>query len=65
MIEPNDTERMRRILDDLGIELYIGGCGCCESPWFTFKYNGETIVDSLDGVGFDNIQKPEPVSPSA
>lgn len=45
-------ERMIEILKSHGIEMKVGGCGCCGSPWVTFKYNGETIVDG-DDVKFD------------
>jgi len=37
--------QVEKILEDLGIELQIGGCGCCGSPWVEFKYKGELLLD--------------------
>ena len=51
---------MIEILKSHGIEMKVGGCGCCGSPWITFKYKGETIVDD-DDCGFDT----EEVTPNA
>lgn len=47
MYENNEAgkERVIAILKSHGIEMKVGGCGCCGSPWVTFKYNGETIFD--------------------
>lgn len=53
-------EQMIEILKSHGIEMKVGGCGCCGSPWITFKYKGETIVDD-DDCGFDT----EEVTPNA
>lgn len=38
-------ERMKKILESHGIEMSVGGCGCCGSPWVTFMYKGEVIID--------------------
>lgn len=53
----NDKERMRQILEELGIEMDIAGCRCCESPRVTFKYKGETIVNDEGYFSFCNIKK--------
>ena len=45
-------ERVNKILKSHDIELVVYGCGCCQSPNVTFKYEGEVI---LDDVGECNI----------
>lgn len=52
--DEENKKRIKQILDELGIELKIGGCGCCGSPWVTFKYKGEAIVEDEDYFPFDN-----------
>ena len=59
MEEKNGAEKMKEILESLGIELAIWGCGCCDSPWVTFKYKGETIVNDESPFNFDNISGKE------
>jgi len=34
-----------QILKDRGIEVGIGGCGCCSSPWVTIKIDGEAVYE--------------------
>ncbi len=47
-------QRMIDILKSHGIDMCVGGCGCCGSPWVTFKYNGEIIFDVEDSyAGFN------------
>lgn len=41
-----DLARLKAILEGFGLEIDIGGCGCCGSPWYEFKLNGETIFES-------------------
>ncbi len=41
-------EKMVRLLAALGVEMSIGGCGCCGSPWVTFSFNGQRIFDGDD-----------------
>jgi hypothetical protein len=36
------------ILKNHGIEMLVGGCGCCSSPWVKFKYRGEVIFDDAE-----------------
>ena len=40
--------KVKAILKENNIEMDIGGCGCCDSPWVTFKHNGEEILDEDD-----------------
>lgn len=42
-----DDRKMREltdVLDELGIEISVSGCGCCDSPVFIFKKDGKVIV---------------------
>jgi hypothetical protein len=53
-------EKIKRVVDILkshGIEMAVGGCGCCGSPWVYFKYNGEVILDNEDDTYFDTEDK--------
>ena len=47
---------MIKILKEHGIEMIVGGCGCCGSPWVTFKYNGEVIFDD-EHADFDTMEE--------
>ena len=41
-------ELVKKILIDNGIEMSVGACGCCSSPWVTFIYKGEEILNDKD-----------------
>ena len=56
-VTANVVQRMKSILAFHDIELQIGGCGCCGSPWVTFKYKGEYIVKDADFFTFDNLRE--------
>ena len=51
------TEKVTKILDELGIQMEISGCGCCNSPNFSFEYKGERIADCEDSYSFDNFKR--------
>lgn len=54
--EKEDEENIRkaeRILRSFGIEMKVGACGCCDSPWVTFKYKGKTILDDVSRCDLD------------
>jgi hypothetical protein len=42
------------ILKEHGIEMNVGGCGCCDSPWVAAWYKGEKIVDA-QSASFDMV----------
>ena len=48
---------VEHILRTCGIEMSVNACGCCGSPWVTFKYHGETILDDCDDVIIDTTRK--------
>ena len=47
--EQSSIDRMESILRSHRIRMKIGGCSCCESPWITFEYEGETIINDIEG----------------
>lgn len=53
MNKQEQIEKMKKILKENGIEMQVSGCGCCGSPWVTFKYKGEEIIDDERDCEFD------------
>ncbi len=45
--------RMIEILKRNDIEMKVEGCGCCGSPWVTFKYKGEIVLLDVEELNFD------------
>ena len=41
-------EEIERLLRSKGVELNIGGCGCCGIPWVSIKIDGELVVKDVD-----------------
>lgn len=50
-------QKMIDILRSHGIEMNVGGCGCCGSPWVSFRYKGELIVDGEEECQFYMINR--------
>ena len=54
-------ERMKDILRSHDIDMSVGGCGCCGSPWVEFKYRGQYIHGEYQGdddqSGFDTSEE--------
>ena len=50
-------EQVIKILSEHGIKMSIGGCGCCGSPWVSFEYNGEMIVNDEESFSFNMFVK--------
>jgi Fe-S oxidoreductase len=46
-----EIQEMVEILELLGIEMNVSGCGCCGSPSVFFKYKNKIIINS-DNVNF-------------
>ena len=53
MTKEEKLELVKNILKDNHIEMSVGGCGCCQSPWVSFTYKGEEILDEEDNCSFD------------
>ena len=51
-----EEEQVVEILRKHDIRMYVGGCGCCGSPWVKFEYNGEIIADLKDDFSFDMFE---------
>ena len=49
-------EKVIEILKKHNIKINVGGCGCCGSPWFSFEYNGEKIVDNESDFNINMIE---------
>jgi hypothetical protein len=47
--------KLMAILRQHGIEMNIGSCGCCDSPWVSAWYKGEKIVDNAWSASFDMV----------
>ena len=45
--------KIEEILKEHGIKMSIGGCGCCSSPWVSFEYKGEMIINDEDDFRID------------
>ena len=45
MRDIKDPTEIAKILKERGIEIHVGGCGCCGSPWVTVIVDGVTLVD--------------------
>lgn len=58
MSEKTDKlKEMIAILKSHGIEMKVGGCGCCGSPWVKFECNGKLVFDD-DLAEFDTQEEP-------
>ena len=54
----DETKEIIKRLKDAGIELAVGSCGCCDSPWVQYKTNaGEVVVIKLYGNTLDSAEE--------
>lgn len=49
---PEVIERIKKILASHNISMSVNGCGCCGSPWVSFKYKNEVLLRDADWVCF-------------
>jgi len=50
-------KKVKEILKANDIEMSVGGCGCCGSPFVSFSYKGEVIVEEEDDFNFDTEEE--------
>ena len=50
-------ERVKKILKESGIRMYVGACGCCNSPWVTFEKDGELILNDEEFCDFSMFEE--------
>lgn len=55
-LEPS-RQKMISILKKFDIKMKVDGCGCCGSPWVSFSYKGEIIIDHESGLDFDTEEE--------
>ncbi len=48
-----------KLLRQRGIEISVGGCGCCGSPWVSIRIDGELVVDNVDEYKIDMVNGDE------
>ena len=53
-------EKVKRILENAGIKMDIGGCGCCGSPWIKMTYKGELIFNGDEASFYMHPEETEP-----
>jgi hypothetical protein len=49
-------EQMKSILRSHGIRMMIESCGCCSSPYLRFEYQGQLIIDRIEGHNIDMFE---------
>jgi len=52
-------EQVKKILADHGIKMSVSACGCCDSPWVSFEYDGLVIADSEHDFNFEMFSDEE------
>ena len=50
-------EKIKQILQTHGIRMNVAACGCCDSPWVSFEYQGELIIKDEDNFNFYMMEK--------
>lgn len=50
-------EEIEKLLEEKGIKISIGGCGCCGSPWVTLEIDEKMIVDNEEDFAIDMFNK--------
>ena len=50
-------KKVKEILKDNDIDMSVGGCGCCGSPFVSFSYKWVVIVEVVDYFNFDTFEE--------
>lgn len=38
-------QKIKELLEPLGLKMSVGACGCCDSPWVKIEFKGEVVFD--------------------
>lgn len=44
--QDEDMRAAIKLLRAVDIELNVGSCGCCDSPWIKMKHQGVVVMDT-------------------
>ena len=65
MPRPLEIETIKQILSSHRIRMNVRACGCCNSPWIDFEYQGQIIALDLEDNELVMIEKDYSNAPAA
>ena len=52
--QARDRQKVVDMLTNAGVRIKISACGCCNSPWITYKDSDDDVVQ-IEGVKVDTM----------